>query len=86
MGSAWNDFTKKIYEEGKKKNPKYKFSQALKDASKRKSEMGVSSKKTKTKRSKRGGDQMEDEEGGSSYMGGKKSKRRRGGRKGTRKR
>ena len=38
--SAWNDFVKKIYWEGKKKNPNYKFKQALQDASKRKSEMG----------------------------------------------
>jgi hypothetical protein len=41
--SAWNDFVKKIYWEGKKKNPDYKFKQALQDASKRKSEMGSSS-------------------------------------------
>jgi hypothetical protein len=41
--SAWNDFVKKIYWEGKKKNPDYQFKHALKDASKRKSEMGSSS-------------------------------------------
>ena len=84
MGSAWNDFATKIYEEGKKKNPKYKFSQALKDASERKSEMGATpSKKGKTKRNKRGGMAEEDVS-----FGGKKSKRKRGGkkRKGTRKR
>ena len=38
--SEWNKFTQKIFEEGKKKNPKYEFRQALKDASARKSEMG----------------------------------------------
>jgi hypothetical protein len=40
--SAWNDFVKKIYWEGKKANPNYEFKNALKDASKRKSEMGSS--------------------------------------------
>jgi len=38
--SAWNDFTKKIYQEGRKKDSSYSFTQALKDASKRKGEMG----------------------------------------------
>lgn len=38
--SQWNLFVKKIYREGKAKNPKYEFKQALEDASKRKSEMG----------------------------------------------
>jgi|LauGreSBDMM110SN_4_FD.fasta_scaffold231928_2 hypothetical protein len=37
--SAWNLFVKKIYGEGKKKNPDYKFKNALVDASKRKGEM-----------------------------------------------
>jgi hypothetical protein len=45
MPSAWNMFVKKIYEEGHKKNPDYSFKQALKDASKRKSEMGSMSNK-----------------------------------------
>jgi len=40
MPSAWNMFVKKIYEEGKAKDPNYEFKQALVDASKRKSEMG----------------------------------------------
>jgi hypothetical protein len=40
MPSAWNMFVKKIYEEGKAKDPNYEFKNALKDASKRKSEMG----------------------------------------------
>ena len=41
--SAWNIFVKKIYAEGKAKNSKYEFKQALEDASKRKSEMKHSS-------------------------------------------
>lgn len=45
MPSAWNMFVKKIYEEGHKNNPDYSFKQALKDASKRKSEMGSMSNK-----------------------------------------
>ena len=40
--TAWNDFVKKIYHEGHDSNPNYKFKQALKDASKRKGEMGAS--------------------------------------------
>jgi len=54
--SAWNDFVKKIYWEGKKKNPNYEFKQALQDASKRKGEMGSSTataKGTKSKKSSR---------------------------------
>ena len=59
MPSAWNMFVKKIYEEGKAKNPNYEFKNALKDASKRKSEMGHSSsasgvKKHHKRTSKRG--------------------------------
>jgi hypothetical protein len=42
MPSAWNMFVKKVYEEGKAKDPSYEFKNALKDASKRKSEMGHS--------------------------------------------
>ena len=38
--SAWNDFVKKIYHEGHNKDSNYSFKQALKDASRRKSEMG----------------------------------------------
>ena len=38
--SPWNKFVSEVYHEGKKKNPDYKFKQALKDASKRKGEMG----------------------------------------------
>jgi hypothetical protein len=42
--SSWNLFVKKVYKEGKAKNPNYEFKQALVDASKRKSEMGSSPK------------------------------------------
>lgn len=43
MPSEWNKFVVKIFNEGRAKNPNYKFKQALVDASKRKSEMGKSS-------------------------------------------
>jgi hypothetical protein len=47
--TAWNDFVKKIYHEGHDSNPDYSFKQALKDASKRKSEMGSSASGVKSK-------------------------------------
>ena len=34
MGNVWANFVKQFYETKKKSNPSYKFSQALKDASK----------------------------------------------------
>jgi len=37
--SEWNKFVSHVYHAGKKSNPSYKFSEALKDASKRKHEM-----------------------------------------------
>ena len=40
--TAWTDFVSKIYHEGHNKNSSYSFKQALKDASKRKGEMGMS--------------------------------------------
>ena len=54
MPSKWNMFVKKIYHEGKSKNPHYEFKQALVDASRRKSEMNghVSSKKHTKKHKK----------------------------------
>ena len=62
--SAWNLFVKKIYAEGKAKNPKMQFKDALKEASRRKGEMGSSSasassagptkKNTKRRKGKRG--------------------------------
>jgi hypothetical protein len=48
--SAWNIFVKKVYAEGKSTNKSYKFRDALKDASKRKSEMGSSSSSGPTKK------------------------------------
>ena len=48
--TAWNDFVKKIYHEGHDSNPDYSFKQALKDASKRKSEMGSSASGVKSKK------------------------------------
>jgi hypothetical protein len=68
--SAWNDFVKKIYWENHKKNANYSFKDALKEASKRKGEMGKStstamgkssskamgkSKKANKSRAKKGG-------------------------------
>ena len=55
--SSWNIFVKKVYREGKAKNSNYEFKDALKDASKRKGEMGSSSvtkkmRKTRSKRSR----------------------------------
>jgi hypothetical protein len=41
--SPWNMFVKKVYHEGKSKNSSYQFKNALRDASRRKSEMGSSS-------------------------------------------
>ena len=82
MPSEWNMFVKKIYEEGKAKDKNYEFKQALKDASKRKSEMGHSSsasgvKKTKTAKKSRGKKSRGRSRSMSmSLMGGRKSRRR----------
>ena len=79
MPSEWNMFVKKIYQEGKAKDSNYEFKQALKDASKRKSEMGHSSsasgvKKSKTaKRSRKMG---RSRRASASLAGGRKSRRR----------
>jgi hypothetical protein len=51
--TAWNDFVSKIYNEEHKKNPNYMFKHALKDASKRKSEMGSTASGVKSKKSKK---------------------------------
>lgn len=54
--SSWNIFVKKVYREGKSSNSNYAFKDALRDASKRKGEMGTSSsstKKVKKSRSRR---------------------------------
>ena len=52
--SKWNLFTKKIFKEGKAKNSNYTFQQALKDASKRKGEMGSMKNESKMMTKKRG--------------------------------
>lgn len=54
MPSEWNMFVKKIYEEGKAKDPNYEFKQALMDASKRKSEMGHSASASGVKKTSKG--------------------------------
>jgi len=46
--SAWNDFVKKIYWENKKKNKNFQFKDALKEASRRKGEMGSSKNANKS--------------------------------------
>lgn len=51
--TAWNDFVSKIYNEEHKKNPNYMFKDALKDASKRKSEMGSTASGVKSKKSRK---------------------------------
>jgi len=50
--TAWNDFVKKIYHEGHKKDKNYSFKQALQDGSKRKGEMGSSASSSKMSKSK----------------------------------
>jgi len=54
--SSWNIFVKKVYKEGKSKDSSYEFKDALKDASRRKSEMGspVARGTKKVKKSKKG--------------------------------
>jgi len=50
--TPWNIFVKKVYSEGKSKNSSYAFKDALRDASKRKGEMGSSSGTKKMGKSK----------------------------------
>ena len=57
--SPWNIFVKKIYREGKSTDSSYQFKNALRDASKRKGEMGSVTqgatkkvRKTKSKKSR----------------------------------
>ena len=52
--SDWNIFVKNVYAEGKKKNSKYQFKDALRDASRRKSEMKNSSNIKNITKNKRG--------------------------------
>jgi len=63
--SKWNLFVKKVFAEGKGKNASYKFKDALREASSRKSEMGgggvhtdegmTTSTSTSTRKHKKGG-------------------------------
>lgn len=54
--SAWTDFVSKVYHENHKKNPNYSFKDALKEASRRKGEMGSGVKsRSKKNRTKKGG-------------------------------
>lgn len=84
MPSAWNMFVKKIYEEGKAKDPNYEFKNALKDASKRKSEMGHSASasgvKKSHKRTAKRGRRSASMAGGKrrhSFLAGRRSRRHR---------
>ena len=49
MPSEWNMFVKKIFDEGRAKDPSYQFKDAMKDASERKSEMGSTAKPASAK-------------------------------------
>ena len=77
MPSEWNMFVKKIYEEGHTKNPEYKFKQALKDASRRKSEMGHMKKSKTAKKSISRKSRSKTRSMSMSLMGGKRTRRRR---------
>ena len=57
--TAWNKFTKHVYAEGRKKNKKYAYKDALRDASERKSEYN---KKWKNQRGGKDEDEDEDED------------------------
>ena len=53
--TAWTDLVSKVFKEERAKNPSFQFKDALKMASKRKSEMGSSSSSAPSKsRKKRG--------------------------------
>jgi hypothetical protein len=78
MPSQWNMFVKKIYEEGKSKDANYEFKQALKDASKRKSEMGQSTSASGVKKHKKSNRRRSRAASMSASMsGGRKTRRRR---------
>ncbi len=78
MPSAWNMFVKKIYEEGKAKDPNYEFKNALKDASKRKSEMGHSASASGVKKHhKRHKTAKRGKSRSASMAGGRRSRRHR---------
>ena len=48
--TRWNMFVKKVFHEGRKTNKTYKFKDALKDASRRKSEMNTMENKNYNKK------------------------------------
>jgi hypothetical protein len=84
--TAWNDFVKKIYHEGHKKDKNYSFKQALQDGSKRKGEMGSSSSsssssskmtKSKGKKSKKMRKETKSSKKGGNKCGMKAGTRRR---------
>jgi hypothetical protein len=80
MANEWTLFVKKIYKEGKAKNPDYKFKQALVEASKRKGEMGSSSSSSSIKKSKSAAASTKKRNSKIALTGGKRigSKRRSG--------
>ena len=51
--TAWTDFVSKVFKEERAKNPAFQFKDALKMASKRKSEMGSSSSAAAPSKSKK---------------------------------
>lgn len=52
--SAWTDYATKVFREGQKKNPAYKFKDALKDAAKTYKKGAVaSSSSSKTKKARK---------------------------------
>ncbi len=81
MASAWNMFVKKIYWENKKKNKNFQFKDALKEASKRKGEMGSMGSMKKSAKKMKGRKSMSMMGGNygmknMKMMGGKRSKKR----------
>lgn len=73
--SHWNIFVKKIYAEGKAKNPNYEFKQALEDASKRKSEMKHSASASGIKKHKHSKKNRKSRSRHASMAGGKTRRR-----------
>jgi hypothetical protein len=77
MASAWNMFVKKIYWEGKKKNKGFQFKDALKEASRRKGEMGSMKSTGSMKKSSKKSKKMRGRKSMSmGMMGGKRSRKR----------
>lgn len=74
--SDWNIFVKKVYTEGKAKNPNYEFKQALEDASKRKSEMKHSSSAASGVRTKTSKKSRKSRSRSASLAGGRRTRRR----------